>query len=247
MDYPKNKNSLIEEKLALSVFFDSLLHESDVYTSDSIIDTRNQQQSDVIQTNVTKLKLPSFPLPTPVPLVDEPGSKVEDMISHEKKNISESESLINNNKIEPFQILMFNIAGLNLAVPLVELSGVLEWPDTVTEMPGHATFFLGLVQHHGHQVPIIDLAQIIFPEEKLSKISTKNRLHSINKIVLIDNAKWGLACDSVQQVLKIEPEQVRWRVKQHTRRWLAGTVIDHMCALLDSTQLAELLCEGYRH
>lgn len=226
--------------MSLSAFFDSLLHETEELQQESARKNR---------VSIVKLepKLPTIPLPTPIPVVIEAAPKIENKQQQEPGNIIESDSIKVNNRTESFQILLFNTAGLNLAVPLIELSGVLEWPDKITQMPGHADFYLGLVQHLGKQIPIIDLAEIIFPADKLANLATEKRLQSIRKIVLIDNAKWGLACDDVQQIITIEPEQVRWRVKRHTRRWLAGTVIDHMCALLDSTQLAGLLQDGYEH
>jgi purine-binding chemotaxis protein CheW len=37
---------------------------------------------------------------------------------------------------------------------------------------------------------------------------------------------------------------VKWRTQRNQRPWLAGTVIEHMCALVDVTALAELIASG---
>jgi len=42
-------------------------------------------------------------------------------------------------------------------------------------------------------------------------------------------------------VLRLTPDQVRWRTERTRRRWLAGTVIEHMCALIDPPAFAEML------
>jgi purine-binding chemotaxis protein CheW len=38
----------------------------------------------------------------------------------------------------------------------------------------------------------------------------------------------------------LDPERIRWRGQRSKRPWLAGTLIDQMCALFDIAQLAWL-------
>jgi len=52
-------------------------------------------------------------------------------------------------------------------------------------------------------------------------------------VLVIPGCNWGLAVDSVGGVLDLQPEQVRWRSVHTRREWLAGTVVDKMCALID--------------
>ena len=66
----------------------------------------------------------------------------------------------------PFQVLLFRVAGLTLAVPLAELNGVLPWPGCVTPMPGHTPFFIGVTTHLGRQVKIIDTGRLVAPEHQ---------------------------------------------------------------------------------
>ncbi|MCW8988708.1 MAG: chemotaxis protein CheW, partial [Gammaproteobacteria bacterium] len=63
-------------------------------------------------------------------------------------------------------------------------------------------------------------------------------------IVLIDDYRWGLACDNIGEVITLRPEEVRWRTSKTTRGWLAGTVIEHMCALLNSEGFSKMLEQG---
>ena len=65
-------------------------------------------------------------------------------------------------------------------------------------------------------------------------------------VIHLNNSDWGLACDNVAQSFTLSPEQVRWRTSRSKRPWLAGTVIEQMCALLDVQSMANLLVRAER-
>ena len=60
-------------------------------------------------------------------------------------------------------------------------------------------------------------------------------------IVLIGDGRWALICDNVSTVITIDPAKVRWRRSRTKRPWLAGTAVEHLCALLDAERLEQLL------
>jgi len=137
-----------------------------------------------------------------------------------------------------FQCLSFQVAGLTLAVPLTRLNGIIEASDPITPMPGHQPWFLGLIQHLGRQVKVVDIGLIVVP---------RNRSYHPGPpryIVLLDGYRWGIACEGITGMLTLDPEHVRWRSRLGRRPWLAGTVIDHMCAILDVDRLALDLDSG---
>ena len=71
---------------------------------------------------------------------------------------------------EALECLLFKVAGsLTLAVPLVRLSGILQWNGETTQVPGHAEWFLGLVPNRGRQVKVIDMAKFVIPENHKSR------------------------------------------------------------------------------
>lgn len=135
-----------------------------------------------------------------------------------------------------FQCLLFHVAGLTLALPLARLSGVLPWDAAaVTPLPNHQPWFLGLREHLGHQVKLIDVAKVVLPPGRVGEES------DLGKVILIDDSRWGLACSAVTEVITLSADAVKWRSRQGSRPWLAGTVIEHMCALIDTTAFASLL------
>ncbi len=141
------------------------------------------------------------------------------------------------------QALLFKVAGLTLAVPLVELSGIQPWEKgTVTPIPGRISWYLGLMQYREHSVPVVDTAELVLPADRLAAlVPAEERL---GRVVFIDDGRWGLACDEVAEVITLEPEQVRWRSNRTKRRWLAGTVIEQMCAIIDPPAFARMLATG---
>jgi len=143
---------------------------------------------------------------------------------------------------QELQAMLFKVAGLTLAVPLVDLNGVVEWDEEkITSMPGHADFYLGLMSHLNHQVPIVDTARMVLPDSKRRQLAGEDPRQRVTRVVLINNSQYGLACDEVNEVVTLKADAVRWRSERTQRRWLAGTVIEHMCALVDATAFAELL------
>ncbi len=145
--------------------------------------------------------------------------------------------------VPDFQVLLFAVAGLKLAVPLNELHGIVEWGDEyITELPGHASWYLGLIHNQGKNVPVVDTLQQVVPKKRWPSGHLSKR--DFKHIILIDNGRWGLACETVLEVLTLKTDAVKWRSSRTRRRWLLGTVIEHMCALLDSAEFAAMLKTG---
>ncbi len=142
-----------------------------------------------------------------------------------------------------FQALLFKVGGLMLAVPLIELAGVQEWhAEKITPLPGHMPWYLGLMTYRDHSVPVVDTAQLVMPEDRQANLAPWQE--RLRHVVFIGNGSWGLACDELAQVVTLNSDEVRWRTSRTKRRWLAGTVIAHMCALLDPPVFADVLATG---
>ncbi len=238
-----NKDAeLIDEKQALSMFFTSLL--TDTQESVSIEQKTNEKKENTVFLPNIPTEIVEQEIVQAVTDVSEVIKQQEKIVEHKINNIKPS-TVEARDVEEAFQIMMFKTAGLTLAVPLVELSGVITWPDTVTEMPGHKESYLGIVQHLGKKVPVIDIAQIVFPQDRIGSLIDSESQDRLQRIVFINEFEWGLACDAVNDVISIEPEQVKWRKSGTKRAWLAGTVVEHMCALLDIKELSKLLNSDY--
>ncbi|HKM16418.1 MAG TPA: chemotaxis protein CheW [Marinospirillum sp.] len=140
---------------------------------------------------------------------------------------------------ERFECLLFKVKGLTLAVPLVELGGIIKIEKHPTPLFGQPSWFMGILRNNKMNVSMIDTAQWVLPPALIKKIDP------YKLVIRIHESTWGLACNEVDRSISLKPEQVRWRTSLGKRPWLAGTVIEHMCALIDVAAFARLLKEGH--
>ena len=242
-----NNNTLVDEKLAVSLFLDSLLREPEAEVEYATPEIKPALDLPTVEI-IPEIKIEA-PVVTP-PVTAEPEINIQEEGTVDKKvetkteTISAVEPIVPEWAKEPFQILLFEVAGLKLAVPLLELCGVIEWKDSVTEMPGHADFYMGILQHLDNRIAVIDTARMVLPVNKQQHLAGEDPRERVNHIVLIDDYKWGLACDRIGEVITLKPDDVRWRTSKTSRGWLAGTVIEHMCALLNSEGFSAMLVSG---
>ncbi|MCW9012396.1 MAG: chemotaxis protein CheW [Gammaproteobacteria bacterium] len=143
---------------------------------------------------------------------------------------------------QAFQCLLFNVSGLNLAVPLEKLNSVIPWTDKIVETPNQTDWYLGLVNNLGKNVKVIDTALMVMPENRRVNI-TQPPGERFSHILLVDDNQWGLACDSIGDVIWLTAKEVKWRTNKTLRPWLAGTALERLCALIDSEMFAEMLNE----
>lgn len=135
-----------------------------------------------------------------------------------------------------FQALLFQVGALNLAVPLIKLHSVVPWPEQgVTPMPNQPHWCLGLLRYRDRNVRIVDTARLVLPPDK------RREPVPARHILVVGDGRWGLTCSSIGEVLRLEPEEVKWRTAAGRRPWLAGTVVDHLCALLDTEAFGAML------
>ncbi len=250
---------LVEQQHALDDFFESLMRDVQEYAEQQeVVAADPAQSSPVLQAKPAAVKLQEIqlevappplriPLPTVAPPVTEiiiPAVVATPAIPAKTETVTPVIEEPPAWSRHPFQALLFKVAGLTLAVPLVDLNGVVEWrADAVTAMPGHADFYLGLLPHLGKNVALIDTARLVLPADRLPDLAGDDPYARISRIVLIQDGYYGLACDAVADVITLQPQDVRWRTSRTQRRWLAGTVVAQMCALIDASAFAQMLAD----
>lgn len=222
----KEVNTLVEHELALKVYLDSLLFEEtlEIAEAEPALQVVQQSEQDLPQAETVTTEQVSAEQQTEV-TTDQPLSAIPEWGR------------------QPFESLVFKVGGfLSLAVPLVKLNGIIKWPEEhqLTAMPGHSEWFLGLLPHRGKQVKVIDIAKFVIPENHKSRAALLLE-REFRHIILIKDGEFGLVCDGLGEVLKLGPEDMRWRDDRTSRPWLAGTITEKMCALLDIDHFSEML------
>ncbi|WP_375177002.1 chemotaxis protein CheW [Marinobacter mobilis] len=141
----------------------------------------------------------------------------------------------------PFECLIFRVAGLQLAVPLILLGAIHRLEDGIKAMPGSPRWYMGILPGKDHNLRVVDSAEWI-----MAGRGPDNARENYRFVIRLDQSEWALACDDVAQSFTLNPDDVRWRTSRSKRPWLAGTVIKQMCALLDVGTMAELLARAER-
>ena len=139
---------------------------------------------------------------------------------------------------ERFEILLVEVGGLKLAVPLQSLGQIQPMDGELTPLFGQSDWFMGLQKTPMGNVKTVNTAKFVMPERY-----QEQGQEQLSYVVSINGSDWGLAVDAIDQPTIIDPDQIRWRAKRGERPWMAGTVKDHMCVLLDIPALGEILMQ----
>ncbi len=139
-----------------------------------------------------------------------------------------------------FQALFFDVAGLTLAVPLTHLGGIhnLEKPSPLIGKP---KWFMGVMLHRDEKISTVDTARWVMPEKYNETLAESLKYQYL---IMLGESHWGLACERLINTVTLRPEDVKWREERGKRPWLAGMVKEKMCALLDISQLIDMLDKG---
>ena len=137
-----------------------------------------------------------------------------------------------------FECLLFTVGGLTLAVPLTELGAIYPLTEEMTPIFGQVDWFLGLLPIKGRNIRVVNTPKVVMPERYCEAMIT-----NFDYVISLNGVDWGLAVDGVTESVSLESGNIRWSSKRGKRPWLAGTVIEHMCALLDVSQLAAMFAE----
>ena len=136
-----------------------------------------------------------------------------------------------------FECLIFKVDGLQLAVPLVCLGAVHQIDRRFHSLPGQHDWFLGILQTgSGVNIKVLDTGVCVMPE----RYNPASR-GGLAYVITLHGFDWGLACHSIEKSITLEPEQVKWRTQRGKRPWLAGTVVEHMCSLVDTAGFTAII------
>ncbi len=173
--------------------------------------------------------------------VDQPQTNAENQILEIEQDALEETTWTDEGRPswanEQFEALLFTVGGMRLAAPLVELGGIVRLDKEITPIFSQPDWFLGLHRWNGRNIRVVDTAELVKPERELPP-----QEHGEFKfVVLIQGTEWGLAIHDVQEAIRINPKDIKWRNINGKQPWLAGTVVEQMCAILDVNALAHRL------
>jgi len=170
---------------------------------------------------------------------NETTSQIEALVTH-KSGGDNIQKTPKSYRQGDFQALFFNVAGLTIAVPLIELGGIYKIEKT-TSLMGKPDWFKGVMLYREDKINVVDTALWVMPEKCDEKLKS-----SLNYqyIIMLSNSAWGLSAENLVDTVVLKQDEVKWLDTGSKRPWLSGLVKDKMCALLDVDALIQLLNDG---
>lgn len=141
---------------------------------------------------------------------------------------------------ERFQALFLNIAGLNLAVPLVELGGIHKLGE-VSAIQRDPDWYMGIMIKHDEKINCVDTAKWVMPDKLTPELAAKL---DYQYVVMLGDSRWGLTCESLVNTVELTKQDIKWSQGARKRAWMAGLVKEKMCVMLDVPALVAMLDKG---
>lgn len=126
-----------------------------------------------------------------------------------------------------FSTLVFQVNGQKLAIPVLDLAGVVPCAGDITPMPGQPSWHMGVQKHRGGKMVAVDLTQLL---------QLKTDADAQGKgcyLLAVGEGRFGLRCDGIPEPVKVDPDDVRWSGDSEGRGLLAGILSKQMCPLLN--------------
>ena len=129
----------------------------------------------------------------------------------------------------PLQCLMFRVGGHLLSVPLIQLSSVVNWSDTLTRLPQSPEWLLGLIKVRETKLRVVDSGKLL----DIGATSTQSPEH----LLVLGDSAWAITCDHLEQVVSLEAEDIQWK-RGGDRALLLGTIRDSLSTLINPAGIA---------
>lgn len=136
-----------------------------------------------------------------------------------------------------FAGLVFDVAGLKMAAPLHLLGGICLLEDNLQPVVAQADWFMGLLRWNGKNLRVVDTARFVMPE----RLSDNSHRAAYQSVIVLGDSHWALAVDKADESVHLQSAEIRWKTVIGNRPWLAGTLLERLCALIDVDTLLQML------
>ncbi len=242
------------KKVMQNYLSELLTDESEVVTDTIVEDKRLEQLLQNVSAEVSvpetittiKQQVTSKPLVAKKVIVDKKQAEkvsikpVDKPLSTRKSDAKVQAVKLKDYRNGNFQAMFFKVAGLTIAVPLIELGGIHK-ADKTNSLMGKPDWFTGVMLYRDDKINVVDTALWVMPEKCDEKL--KNSLN-YQYIIMLNDSQWGLSAEHLVDTVTLSQDDVKWLDAPSKRPWLAGLVKDRMCALLDVDALIQLLNDG---
>ncbi len=132
----------------------------------------------------------------------------------------------------PMQCLMFGLDAHRMSVPLIQLSGVVDWDGAVTRLPESPDWMLGLVKYRDATLRIVD-------SRLLLKLPTDPECIP-RYLLVLGGDNWAITCDRLESVVRLDYDDIQWR-QGEAGGMVLGTIRESLSTLLNPPGINESL------
>lgn len=132
-----------------------------------------------------------------------------------------------------FQVLLFKISNVTIAIPLIELGGIHQLTK-ISKVARQPTWCKGILLKGTEKFTCIDASSWLMPHKVDGTLALENECKFG---VQLGKTKFLLCCNSISETVELSKDDVKWRKNTNLRPWLAGLLKEEMCALIDGAQM----------
>lgn len=138
-----------------------------------------------------------------------------------------------------FQVLLCDIGSQTLAIPLVELGGIMQ-VEHFTQRSSKNSWFYGLYVKGEQTFTCINGSKYMSASNEASaKVNEEVANCEYKYLVQLGKSEFALCCHNVATTLEVEKQEVKWRQNITKQPWFAGILKEKMHALIDSTEMVK--------
>ncbi len=227
---PEVAEGLSQQRIEQQVFSKPLAHKEN-QSLEKLLKTVSEPKEKVVSKEVNETDVIDIDIDIDIDLLP---------ISTEKSRAESSDSKERIYRQGDFQAMFFDVAGLIIAVPLIQLGGIHKVEKT-TSLMGKPDWFKGVMLYREEKINVVDTALWVMPEK--CDEALKNSLN-YQYIIMLNDSPWGLMAEHLVDTVVLSQDEVKWLEPSSRRPWLSGLVKEKMCALLNVSALIQLLDEG---
>ena len=137
-----------------------------------------------------------------------------------------------------FECLLVKSAGMKIIIPAMSVAYIENVNKKIPRLSLDTEAFHGVITLREQSVAVIDLFSLIAGNTSFGdEGSMQHNTHYIDHVIVMENGKYALACDDVSQMMRLNPEDVRWNRASFNNPMFIGVVTEHLCPIINIDNL----------
>lgn len=160
----------------------------------------------------------------------------KDADNHTKRQIRDENYSLCESLPNRFQVLLCDLGEQTIAIPLVELGGIIK-VERFTQRSSKRSWFYGLYVKGEQTFTCIDSANYLSGAKHLATDEDRFSDCEYKYLVQLGKSEFALCCRGVASTLEVAKQDVKWRQNVTKQPWFAGILKEPMHALIDGAEM----------